>query len=151
MTNKRLSLLLVTGVLTAALAGCSGDDAPGEAPSGSPSGSASVDPGNVSPTNLPDIPELKRNRGGAVKDLTLGECAYDPGKQEVSGTIESSQDKAVDYLVTVSWTTAGGDVMGRGFALLKDVQPGASEDFTIKAKVADGATQCVSGVVFGKA
>ena len=110
-----------------------------------------VDPANVSPSDLPDVPALKRERGGAIKDLELGECATDKGKQEVAGTITSSLEKKADYLVTVSWTTSSGDVMGRGFAVLKGVAPGASEDFTIEAKVAGGATQCVSGVVYGKA
>ncbi len=152
--KKAISLALAAGVLAAALTGCT-DDGDGT-PEADGSGSASaategVDPSNVSPSDLPDIPALKRERGGAIKDLDLGECATDKGKQEVSGTITSSLKKRADYLVTVSWTTSSGDVMGRGFAVLKGVAPGASKDFTIEAKVADGATQCVSGVVYGKA
>ena len=39
--------------------------------------------------------------------------------------------------------------MGRGFAVLQDVEPGATESFEIQAKVAKGATLCVPGVVYG--
>jgi hypothetical protein len=153
MNNKMVSLM-AAGLLVGTLAGCSSDgsetpDAKGD--STSPSSSQSVDPGNVSPPNLPEVPVLKRERGGAIKDLSLGDCATDAGKQQVSGTITSSLKRPADYLVSVSWTTSAGDVMGRGFKLLKGVAPGAKQDFTIEAKVADGATQCVSGVVYGKA
>lgn len=153
MTKKAISLALAAGVLAAALAGCTGDGTPGAEGSASATGGATegVDPANVSPSDLPDIPALKRERGGAIKDLELGECPTDKGKQEVTGTVTSSLKRKADYLVTVSWTTSSGDVMGRGFAVLKGVAPGSSEDFTIEAKVADGATQCVSGVVYGKA
>ena len=151
MTKKTISLALAGGLLAVALTGCSGDETPDGDATGSPSASGSVDPGNVSPSDLPEVPTLKKERGGAITDLDLGECATDPGQQEVSGTITSSQDKPADYLVTVSWTTSSGDVMGRGFALLKRLGPGESQDFTIKAKVAKGATQCVPGVVYGKA
>ena len=155
MTKKAISLALAAGVLAAALAGCTddGDGTPEAEGSGSATAGATegVDPANVSPSDLPDVPALKRERGGAIKDLELGECATDKGKQEVAGTITSSLEKKADYLVTVSWTTSSGDVMGRGFAVLKGVAPGACEDFTIEAKVAGGATQCVSGVVYGKA
>lgn len=151
--KKAISLALAAGVMAVALTGCTddGDGTPDGEGSATTGASESVDPANVSPENLPDIPALKKERGGAIKDLELGECATDKGKQEVSGTITSSLEKQADYLVTVSWTTSSGDVMGRGFALLENVAPGASEDFTIEAKVADGATQCVSGVVYGKA
>jgi hypothetical protein len=40
--------------------------------------------------------------------------------------------------------------MGRGFKLFKGVAPGETRTFKIRAKVADGATQCVPGLVFGK-
>jgi hypothetical protein len=153
MTKKTISLALAAGLLAGVMAGCSSDD--GKGPDGegsSPSASSTgVDPANVSPSDLPAVPTLKKEQGGAVKDLQLGDCATDSGKRSVKGTITSSLDKKADYLVTVSWTTSTGDVMGRGFALLKGVGPGDSQEFTIRAKVADGATQCVPGVVYGKA
>jgi hypothetical protein len=86
---------------------------------------------------------------GAVPDLTLGECKTDAGDEAVSGSLKSSQDATADFLVTVSWTTATGDVMGRGYSVLKKVAPGQTVTFEIKAKVAAGATQCVKGVEYG--
>ena len=153
MKKQALSAVLVSGLLALSLAGCSDDD--GEKPQGdgttsrSATASESVDPGNVSPTDLPTLPAVKDEQG-AIKDLTLGDCATEAGKQTVSGEITSSADKAADYLISVSWTTAAGDVMGRGYKVLKGVNPGDTARFKIRADVADGATQCVPGVVYGK-
>jgi hypothetical protein len=154
MTMKTLAVLLAGGVMAATLTGCSGDDGdktPDADASKSPSQSESVDPDKVSPTDLPKIPVLKKEQGGAIKDLELGDCDTDKGEQVVSGTLTSSAGKPADFLVTVSWTTGSGDVMGRGFKLVKGLAPGESVDFDIEAQVADGATQCVPGVVYGKA
>ncbi len=152
MTKTSVTALLAASLLALPLAGCSGDDEDPQADgSESPSSSESIDPGNVSPSDLPPFPTLKKKQGGAIGDLELGDCATDAGKQEVSGTITSSQKRTTDFLVTVSWTTSGNDVMGLGWKFLKGVKPGDSVDFTIKADVADGATQCVKGVEYGKA
>jgi hypothetical protein len=97
---------------------------------------------------MPAIPKVQGAQG-AIGDLTLGDCATDAGKQTVTGEITSSAKKSADYLVTLSWTTSDSDVMGRGFAVLQDVEPGATETFEIQAKVAKGATLCVPGVVYG--
>jgi hypothetical protein len=136
--------------LAAALAACSGDDDKGPSADKSPqaSDSTSVDPSNVSPDNLPSVPKVKGEKG-AISALTLGDCDTAAGKQKVSGEITSSAKKSADYLVTLSWTTSDGDVMGRGFAVLQDVEPGATEELEIEAQVAKGATQCVPGVVYG--
>jgi hypothetical protein len=108
----------------------------------------SVDPSRVSPTGLPTAPTVK-DPAGDVKDLTLGECKTDAGEQVVSGELTSTLPAAKDFLVTVSWTTASGDVMGRGFTVLKQLEPGKTTKFDIKATVAPGATQCVKGVEYG--
>jgi hypothetical protein len=86
---------------------------------------------------------------GDIRDLTLGECKTDAGQQTVSGSLTSTQTATADFLVTVSWTNATGDVMGRGYSVLKKVAPGQTVKFDIKAKVAAGATQCVKGVEYG--
>ncbi len=148
-----IALPLAALALAATLTGCSGDDDEPKAETNSPStstpsASESVDPGNVSPDDLPTIPQVK-GETGAIGALTLGDCATDAGPQTVSGEITSPAKKSADYLVTVSWTTSDSDVMGRGFAVLQDVEPGATEEFEIHAKVAKGATQCVPGVVYG--
>ncbi|MGL5827001.1 MAG: hypothetical protein ACRCYU_19635 [Nocardioides sp.] len=140
-----------TGVLAWSLVACSGgqDDPEAGKSSKEPSTQESVDPAKVSPVGLPDIPKVKRERG-AIQDLSLGDCATEAGKQTVKGTITSSAKKTVDYLVTVSWTTGAGDVMGRGVEVLKDVKPDATEKFKITAKVAEGATLCVQGASYGR-
>jgi hypothetical protein len=142
--NSKLATGAVIGLAAlAALAGCSA------APPATPSPSAvSVDPSRVSPTDLPTPPAIKDAKGD-VKDLTLGECKTDAGDQTVTGELTSTLDSAQDFLVTISWTTATGDVMGRGFAVIQDLAPGKTGKFEIKAKVAAGATQCVKGVEYG--
>ncbi len=152
MLTRTLASLLCTAVLAFSAAGCSGDKDkdPKASPSkdASPSESESVDPGNVSPP-LKDVPVVKAEKGD-IDALTMGECDTAAGQQSIAGKITSSANKRVDYLVTVSWTTAGGDVMGRGFKVLDNVAPGETKSFKIKAKVADGATQCVKGVSYGQ-
>jgi hypothetical protein len=136
-----LALAIVAGL---ALTGCTkatSDTAPA-------SSVPAVDPSRVSPTDLPTPPVVKDAKG-AVRDLTLGECKTDAGNETLSGSLKSSQDATADFLVTVSWTTATGDVMGRGYSVLKKVAPGQTVTFEIKAKVAAGATQCVKGVEYG--
>lgn len=127
-----------------ALAGCSGTTPTPTAPNSGPA----VDPARVSPTDLPVPPTVTKPQG-AITDLTLGECGTEPGEQTVKGELKSSQKATADFLVTISWTTATGDVMGRGFTVVKGLAPGATKKFTITAKVAPGAVQCVKGVEFG--
>ena len=83
MTKKAISLALAAGVLAAALAGCTddGDGTPEAEGSGSATAGATegVDPANVSPSDLPDVPALKRERGlgGGTRKLTRK--GSDPG------------------------------------------------------------------------
>jgi hypothetical protein len=150
--------LIVSAALALALTACT-DDEPKADPSPSATASVestatestateSVDPSNVSPDGLPTIPEVKGAKGD-IGALTLGECHTEAGRQTVTGEVTSSAAKSTDYLVTLSWTTGDSDVMGRGFAVVRDLEPGATEGFTIKAAVAKGAAQCVPGVVYG--
>lgn len=149
MKTRTITAAILAGCLALGLVGCSSDkqqpasDTPAAATT--PSG---VDPARVSPTLKP-LPDVSTT-GGAIRDLKLGECATSPGEQTVKGELTSSQKRKHDFLVTVSWTTATGDVMGRGFQLVKGLAPGQSKDIKITAKVADGATQCVTGVTYGK-
>jgi len=131
--------------LASALTGCGGEE--GE-PAARATPAPSVDPADVSPAGLPDIPEVL-DAQGAIGDLSLGDCETQAGRRTVTGEVVSTATEAADYLVTLSWTTSDGDVMGRGFAVLRDVPPGTSERFTIKATVAEGATLCVPGLVHG--
>lgn len=153
MSRMTRSVIVVVGVLLLALTGCSlGKEAEGEPlgqQSASPSApaSASVDEGSISPP-LKELPTVTKPKG-AIKALTLEECSMGAGGQSVKGSITSIAKQQADYLVTVSWTTSDHDVMGRGFAVLSDVDPGETVDFTIKAKVKEGASLCVPGVVYG--
>lgn len=126
--------------LGSGLAGCSASLATPTGPS--------VDPSRVSPTDLPTVPTIKDPQGD-VKDLVLGECKTAAGEQVVTGELTSTLTAPQTFLVTVSWTTAAGDVMGRGFKVIKDLEPGKTSKFEIKATAAPGATQCVKGVEFG--
>jgi hypothetical protein len=137
-----LALAIVAGL---ALTGCTKASSDATTPASSV---PAVDPSRVSPTYLPTAPVVKDAKG-AVRDLTLGECKTDAGDETVSGSLTSSQSAAADFLVSVSWTNATGDVMGRGYSVLKKVAPGKTVTFEIKAKVSAGATQCVKGVEYG--
>lgn len=150
MTAKTMSVVLVACLLGLTASACSGsgDDPKADGTSASPTSGESVDPARVSPS-LKALPEVK-GRKGAIGDLTIDDCDTAAGKQKVSGSITSSANKVTDYLVSVSWTTAAGDVMGQGFKVLKKVAPGDTAEFTIKTQVADGATQCVNGAERGK-
>lgn len=139
------ALVGVVGLVAAvSLAGCTGTSSSPTPTTTNPA----VDPSRVSPTDLPTPPVVKDSKGD-VKDLTLGECKTAAGTQKVSGSITSSLSSTKDFLITVSWTTASGDVMGRGFKVIQDLAPGKTEKFEITAKVAGGATQCVKGVEYG--
>ncbi len=143
MNLKHLSAAALALALATSFAGCTAATNP------TPSSTVvSVDPSRVSPTDLPTPPTVK-NPQGDIKDLTLGECKTDKGEQTVTGTLTSSLADSADFLITVSWTTASGDVMGRGYQVIQDLKPGATADVTITAKVAAGATQCVKGVEYG--
>ena len=145
--------LIVSAALALALSACTDDEpkadpSPSATASGESTPTETVDPSNVSPDDLPEIPKVKGAKGD-IGALDLGDCHTEAGEQTVTGEVTSSASEATDYLVTLSWTTSDSDVMGRGFAVVRDLEPGATEEFTIKATVAKGATQCVPGVVYG--
>lgn len=142
---KRVSTAVAGVVLGLALTGCGG--APTPSPTAANTG-PSVDPARVSPTDLP-VPPAVKDPQGAIRDLALGACETRAGKQTVKGELKSSQAAPADFLVTVSWTTASGDVMGRGYQVVRNLAPGETKKLTITATVADGAVQCVKGVQFG--
>jgi hypothetical protein len=143
--------VLLTGALTLGLAACSGDSKdPDATPStGASSSPGAVDPSRVSPSDLPSVPVLGSEKGGDLKDLTLGDCNTEAGEQKVDASLTSTLDSPQDFVVSLSWTTSANDVMGRGFKVLRNVAPGETREFTIKAKVAEGAAVCVPGVSYG--
>lgn len=150
MKTNKIAAIALSGFLAFSVSACSKDEKKDKDPKAdkSPSASESVDPGRVSPSDLPVPPKVRKEKG-AISDLTMGECETKSGKQSIDGELKSSAKAPADFLVTVSWTTASGDVMGRGFKVFQDLGPGENVKFTIDAEVADGATQCVKGVSYG--
>ncbi|HML52077.1 MAG TPA: hypothetical protein PKD84_11835 [Propionicimonas sp.] len=140
--NIRIATALTALALGITLTGCTSGSNPAA------SQAPQVDPSRVSPTYLPTPPSVKDSQGD-IKDLVMGDCQTEAGKQSIDGTLTSSLADTADFLVTVSWTNATGDVMGRGFSVIQDLKPGKTATFTITAKVAPGATQCVKGVEYG--
>lgn len=149
------SCVLLLGV---ALSSCSKDEDPGKGASLAPSDGASqsVEP---SPTDEPpsDGPTAEPGGGpsvvgaqGAAQDLTLGKCSIEPGPQTVTGTVTSSADTKVDYVITLHWTTDEASGVGDGFAVVRNVSPGQTKKFTVKAEVGKGAAKCIPHVVYGK-
>lgn len=144
-TTTRLTAALVATLATAALtAGCSGDE-PEQRPESADETTEGVDASRVSPDDLPEVPEI-RQPVGAVGDLELGDCDTGPGEVTVTGEVTNSAEFRRDVLVVLSWTNDTSDVLGRGVAVLQDLEPGESVDVTVEADVAEGATQCVPNV-----
>lgn len=141
--------VLVAGVTCLLLlSGCTSDtDSGGPKPSKGPSAST-LDTSAISPQDLPTPPSVAKAKG-AVAALKLGKCALTPGKQTVKGRIASTAKSTTDYLVVVNWSTEKGDVMGRGYTVLKNVKPAEKRRLAITAKVADGAKRCVPFVQYG--
>jgi hypothetical protein len=154
---KKLLMLCGVAVLLIGIGACGGGSnnnsaptpgatTPGGATATGPGGTAS--PGTISP-RLPRLPRVA-NPQGAIKGLTLGTCNTGAGTQKVTGQVKSPARNRADFLVSVAWTTDRGDVLGRGYAVIRNVPGGASRPFAISAKVADGATRCVPNVQYGR-
>lgn len=139
---------LVAGLLLVTATGCSGDDDQGADEKSAQESPSSVDPGRVSPKNLTKVPEVKQGKG-AINDATFGDCATDPGKQTVEGSVTNSTKKAGDYVITVNWVNDTSDVLARGVTVVEDLQPGATEEFDLSAKVPETVTTCTFHVVKG--
>jgi hypothetical protein len=130
------------------LSGCGGsDDKAGEKPKATSSPTA-IDTSGISPQDMPTPPNVGKPKG-AVAALSLGTCPTDAGEQTVTGSITSPAKAATDFLVVINWATEAGDVMGRGFTVLRDVKPGEKRELSITAKVAKGAKRCVPFVQYG--
>lgn len=121
----------------------------GSAPTAEPTPSAvSVDPSRVSPTELPEVPDLTDGTG-AIADASFGPCAVTAGRQQVTGMVTNSTTEVVRYVVTVSWVNGTSDVLARGVAQLKNVAAGAQKEFKVSAEVPDGVTTCTFHVLRG--
>lgn len=149
--RRRLTAVTALSLCGAlALGACSGDDekADGGKEKSTPSSQPSVDPSKVSPTDLPEAPELARAEG-AVADVAFSECAAEAGKQEVTATVTNSAKKARDYVVTVSWINATSDVLARDVAVVESLGAGAEKKVNLAADVPEQAEQCTFHVQRG--
>ncbi len=154
---RRLSPLLLVPAVLVSLAACSddGDDGGGgggggdAAASDSPTSDATT-PTTISPPDLPAEPTVEQSQG-AADDVTWSQadCATAAGDQSTEGTVENPTRAPVDYAITVNWTNDTFDVLGRGVAVVRDVAPGKTVEWSVDAEVADGATQCVPKVERG--
>ncbi len=141
--------LLVPVVL---LTGCSGDDSgSGDKADAGPSASATgpVDPGDVAPADLPEVPAVRRAEA-ALDDVELTGCSTDAGEQQVTGTVTNSTGKSRDYAITVSWTDDDSVVLARGVAVVQDVEGGGTAEFELGADVPEAATICTFFVQRGR-
>lgn len=154
----RWAPVLLVPTLVLALAGCSGDDEGDEGGAGpeTPSGSAEATASGsatapaISPADLEDLPEVRQSTG-AVKDITWDQttCSTSPGEQTTGGTLTNPTDARTGYLVSISWTTDGGDTLARGFQVVRGARPGDEVEWEVTAEVPEGATQCVPFVQRG--
>lgn len=147
MTTPRLRTAAALLALTLPLAACSGDE-PTEADDKKEGATEAVDPARVSPTDLPDVPSLRKPKG-AIADASFGECATAAGEQEVTGTVTNGTKGAKDYVVTVSWVNETSDVLARGVATVKALGPGEERDVTVSAQVPDAVSTCTFHVQRG--
>lgn len=142
----------VTAVTVAALlSGCSlfGGDAKDSADS-KPSAGSSIDPDRTSPSDLPEVPQIK-DFEGAVKDVKVGECPADKGKNTVSGSVKNATEAEQDYVITISWITSRSDVVARGVATVKNLGAGDSKKWSVTGTLAKkGAYTCTTQVQRGQ-
>lgn len=145
MTTTRLRAAAAILALTLPLAACSGDEDETEAGQDE---TAAVDPSRVSPTDLPQVPELNRPRG-AIADASFGECGTQEGTQEVTGTVTNGRDAATDYVITVSWINDTSDVLARGVATVEGLEPGEEREISVSADVPEAVSSCTFHVQRG--
>lgn len=121
---------------------------PGADPPSAKGGDAEVVNTEMSPDELPRVPQLRQAQG-AVADLDHEDCETGAGQQQVTGTVENTAPRSRDFVITMNWTNRSFDVVGRGVAVLEDVEPGVAIPWEISANVADGASRCVPNVLRG--
>lgn len=94
------------------------------------------------PGDLPYIPELT-DPVPVAPDATYEKCELGGGPQTVTGTIKNTADGAKDFVITINWVDDELELRGQGVAVVEDLAPGASTDWSATGQLLDGATQCV--------
>lgn len=135
--NNRYKHSVLIGTVAAVgllLAGCTpGGSAEDPSSSMAPPPSTQASQGVISP-QLPPVPELDGAQG-IRSSVTLAQCTMAAGPVEANGEATNSTGKTADIVIAVDWATATSDVVARGVAVLKDVEPGATVPWSAKAQL----------------
>lgn len=149
--------MVAVPALVLALAGCSDDGDGGDEAGGDQTASETPaaedtesEPPSITPADVPEPPRINQAKG-AVADVEWDQasCPLEAGEQSTSGTLTNPTPNRTGYLVQVAWTTAGGDVLGRGFDVVRGARPDEETEWEVTAEVPEGVTQCVITVERG--
>ena len=141
---KKPALLALGLVL--ALSACSGqksDDSEKSAKADPPAADVSFPPDVVSVP--PKLTRVKK----ANDAFELSACPTGPGEVIAQGTLQPTQKKRTDYVVTVTWKS-GGKPVARSSALIKDSKRGEESSFQIRAALSNKADTCTAVTRSGK-
>lgn len=143
--TKRFPVLVTALVMGLAITGCSGDAASGDASSG-------VTRTEPKSTPLPSHMDLGPSPAGIAKDVKITECPTAKGAVVAKGTAKNSGKKPTDMSIMVIWLKSdSGNPLGSGIAALKQVKPGESKDWSVKATLVADADRCVLNALAGTA
>jgi hypothetical protein len=140
MTAKaRLITVATVGALALLLAGCTADAAPKPTPTASASATAPA-PGI---TDITDTPGSGENLVGALSDSAVTTCERSDDSWKVAGTVTNSSDGPASYRIYVSLLTAATDTRALTQVDVAEVAPGATEEWSTDAAVAEDDLSCV--------
>lgn len=140
-----LGLALVAAAVTL-VAGCT-------APSPTPTPTG---PGSTQPTRkaspLPSQPNMGPNANGVAKDVTILACPTEPGAAVVAkGNVKNTAKETRDISITVIWLqNDSGNPQGSGIVLLRDLKPGESRNWEVKAETVAKSDRCALHAISGK-
>ena len=126
---------LTLGLLT--LTGCTASPPnPTPSPTVTVADSGEIQPDADVPTDVPNTPALRAN-------VAISDCERDGEGWKASGTALNPDDEAIDYTITVFFTTDKATVLGTGDTRVS-VPPGESADWEIRADLTPApGTLCV--------
>lgn len=137
MTRRPVAVLVGLSALAIVVLGCSGTPTPDVSTS-----PAAIAPQEVSPADLPAVPELGEPVG-VRNDVEIDDCRTD-APLTASGTVTNTADQESDIVIVVNWATDRGDVLARGIASIEDVEPGGTADWTASSEEKpSAAVECV--------
>ena len=113
---------------------------------------AQADPSAADVSFPPDVVSVppKLTRAKKANDaFELSACPTGPGEVIAQGTLQPTQKKRTDYVVTVTWKS-GGKTVARSSALIKDSKRGEESSFQIRAALSKKADTCKAVTRSGK-